>query len=104
MAALEQRTATLDLAEPCARCGRSIGARPPPAAGVSGGCMPQYYLFPTGNAFHGTCLAAEVCETAPHKQRDHIRDLLTRLAAVRPPFQLECTMRPAQGIKKSEAH
>ena len=48
MAALEQRTATLDMSEPCARCGIPVGAPPPPAVGPSGGAVPQLYLFPTG--------------------------------------------------------
>jgi hypothetical protein len=48
MAALEQRTATLDLSEACARCGAPVGAAPPAAAGPSGGAVPQLYLFPTG--------------------------------------------------------
>lgn len=50
MAALEQRTATLDLGEACARCGVPVGAPPPPTAGPSGGAVPQLYLFPTGAA------------------------------------------------------
>ena len=43
--------------------------------------MPKLYLFPTGNAFHGSCLCAEVCDLAPAMQRRRIQRLAERLAA-----------------------
>ena len=44
--------------------------------------MPKLYLFPTGNAFHGSCLCAEVCDLAPAIQRRRIHRLAERLAAM----------------------
>ena len=82
MAALEHRAATLDLAEGCARCGAPVGELPAATAGISGGSVPQFYLFPSGNAFHGTCLASEVMQLVPAAQQQRIRALLTRLSQV----------------------
>lgn len=65
----------------CARCDRSLAAPPPLAAGPSGGAVPRLYLFPTGNAFHGACLAAEVAAVAPRLQRQRIAAALASLAA-----------------------
>ena len=83
MAALEQRTATLDLSEPCARCGWAVGDGPPASAGPSGGAVPPYFLFPSGNAFHGVCLAVEVMDLVAPQQRSRIKALLSRLSKVR---------------------
>ncbi|KAK9814445.1 hypothetical protein WJX72_006013 [[Myrmecia] bisecta] len=82
MAALEQRTATLDLSEPCARCQRAVGDAPPASAGPSGGAVPRFYLFPSGNAFHGVCAGAEVMDLVAPSQRARIQTLLTRLSQV----------------------
>ena len=82
MAALEHRAATLDLSEGCARCGVAVGEAPPAIAGISGGSVPQFYLFPSGNAFHGTCLANEVMQLVPPPQQQRIHTLLTRLSQV----------------------
>ena len=82
MAALEHRAATLDLSEGCARCGVAVGEPPPATAGISGGAVPPFYLFPSGNAFHGTCLASEVMQLAPPPQQQRIHTLLTRLSQV----------------------
>ncbi|PSC73297.1 vacuolar sorting-associated 18-like protein [Micractinium conductrix] len=82
LARLEHRSAALDSAEPCARCGRPLHAPPPGSAGPSGGSLPKLFLFPTGNAFHGSCLCAEAAELAPTVQRRRIRQLAERLAAV----------------------
>ena len=82
MAALEHRAATLDLSEGCARCRVAVGEPPPATAGISGGAVPPFYLFPSGNAFHGTCLASEVMQLAPPRQQQRIHTLLTRLSQV----------------------
>lgn len=82
MAALEHRAATLDLSEGCARCGVAVGEPPPATAGISGGCVPPFYLFPSGNAFHGTCLAHEVMQLVPPPQQQRIHTLLTTLSQV----------------------
>ena len=88
MAALEHRAATLDLSEGCAQCGVAVGEPPPATAGISGGSVPQFYLFPSGNAFHGTCLASEVLQLVPPPQQQRIHSLLTHLAQV----QYSCTV------------
>jgi hypothetical protein len=82
MAALDGQAGTLDLAEPCARCGRALGTLPGARAGPSGGSVPQFYLFPTGNAFHGACLAAEVMASAAPEQRAAILATLKQLSQV----------------------
>ncbi|KAL4423908.1 hypothetical protein ABPG75_001209 [Micractinium tetrahymenae] len=82
LAQLEHRSAALDSSEPCARCGRPLHAPPPSSAGPAGGALPKLYLFPTGNAFHGSCLCAEVAELAPAVQRRRIQQLAERLAGV----------------------
>ena len=82
MAALEHRAATLDMSEPCARCGVAVGEPPPATAGPSGGAVPPFYLFPSGNAFHGACLAAEVSKLVPAPQQQRIQALLSRLSQV----------------------
>lgn len=82
MAALEHRAATLDLSEPCARCGIAVGEPPPTTAGPSGGAVPPFFLFPSGNAFHGSCLAAETSKLAPAPRQKRIAALLSRLSQV----------------------
>ena len=82
MAALEGQSGTLDLTEPCARCGRAIGALPVASACPSGRATPKFYLFPTRNVFHGTCLATEVMELASPQQCSKIRSIMLRLSRV----------------------
>ncbi len=82
MTALEGQSGTLDIAELCARCGRAIGAQPVASTCPHGGAVPQFYLFPTGNAFHGACLASEVMELALPQQASRIQSLILRLSQV----------------------
>lgn len=82
MAALEGQSGTLDLAEPCARCGRAIGGQPMASTCPHGGAVPQFYLFPTGNAFHGACLASEVMDLASPQQASKIQSIILRLSQV----------------------
>lgn len=81
MAKLEQRTATLSEVEPCASCGRAVGASPPSEAPAT--ALPPYFLFPTGNAFHGTCLTREVLALATASQRQRLHNLLPSSDMVR---------------------
>ena len=60
LARLEHRSAALDSAEPCARCGRPLHAPPPGSAGPSGGSLPKLFLFPTGDG-----ALAPPCQQAP---------------------------------------
>ena len=82
MATLEQRTATLSEAEPCASCCRPLGGGPPEDTPDSG-ILPPYLLFPTGNAFHGMCLAREVLALATPSQKQRLQDLLPHSRLVR---------------------
>ena len=82
MASLQKRTATLDLSQPCARCQLPLGSPPPPSIGPRGGALPQLYLFPTGNAFHGVCAAAEVASLVIPAQAAKIKELVAQLAQV----------------------
>ena len=92
MASLQKRTATLDLAQPCARCGQPLGSSAPQSLGPQGGSVPALYLFPTGNAFHGVCAAAEVVALAIPAQAAKVRDLLGQLAQVKTPLmRCACT-------------
>lgn len=81
MAKLEQRTATLSVTEACASCDRPIGDDPPPLD-LAISAIPPYFLFPTGNAFHGACLVQEVLALAIPNQEARIRDLLASLSKV----------------------
>ena len=82
MAALDGQAGTLDLTEQCARCGRALGSLPGASAESSDGSVPQFYLFPTGNAFHGVCLAAEIMASATPEQCSSIKTTLKRLSQV----------------------
>ena len=79
---VEGRAAAIDLEEPCASCGRPLHQQPPASAGPSGGALPRLFLFPSGNAFHGSCLCAEAGALAPPPQRKRIARLAARLAGV----------------------
>jgi vacuolar protein sorting-associated protein 18 len=68
----------------CARCKRPLLQQPPATAGPSGGALPRMFVFPTGNAFHGACLCAEVADLVPAPQRRRILDLSARLAKMKP--------------------
>eukprot|EP00887_Chlorella_sp_A99_P003324 scaffold26.g3324.t1 len=83
LAQLEHRAASLDTSEPCARCGRPLHQPPPTSAGPSGGALPRVFLFPTGNAFHGACLCAEVGALLPPHERRRLAQLAARLAGTR---------------------
>jgi vacuolar protein sorting-associated protein 18 len=78
---LEGRVAAVDpSAAKCARCDRIVAQPSPTAAGPSGGCLPKYYVFPTGNVFHGSCLCVEVAGLVPRIQAKRIQDLQQKLA------------------------
>ena len=66
----------------CASCRRLINERPPISAGPSGGMMPPYYAFPTGNMYHGACLCSEVSKLAMPEQRQEIQALSKALIAI----------------------
>lgn len=83
MALLERRQATLDANELCCKCQRAIGGPPGLPNGLGHGVeIATFYLFPTGNAFHGACLLEVVREGAPAAQAARINGLLLRLEQV----------------------
>jgi hypothetical protein len=79
---VEGRAAAVDLEGPCAACRRPLHLHPPASAGPTGGHIPRVFVFPTGNAFHGSCLCAEAAALAPPPQRLRIEKLAKRLATV----------------------
>lgn len=68
----------------CCSCSRLINERPPSSAGPSGGMMPTYYVFPTGNMYHGACLCSETIKVATAAQKKVIRNLANSLVAIQP--------------------
>lgn len=80
--AIEGRVGAVDLEGQCASCKRPLHQQPPATAGPSGGALPRVFLFPTGNAFHGSCLCWEAAELAPPPQRARIVRLAGRLAGL----------------------
>jgi hypothetical protein len=46
----------------------------------AGGAIQPFFVFPTGNAYHGVCCAAEVMELANLQQQSRIRNILTALS------------------------
>ena len=83
MEALDQRSATLNMEEPCSRCRLRLCDPPPADAGPSGGRLPPFYLFPSSNAFHGACLCAEAAALATAAQKGRIQYLQQALSLVR---------------------
>lgn len=65
----------------CISCSRLLVDRPA-RSGPSGGFLPQMYLFPTGNAYHGSCLCFEVIKLVPTAQQKVIEKLSQSLASV----------------------
>lgn len=89
--ALQSRTAAVDLAAAaCCRCGRLLLAappQPPPGAGLpggQGGALPPFYLFPSGQAYHALCCAAEVIDLVAPQQQVKIRSLVSQLVKAKP--------------------
>lgn len=69
----------------CASCWRPLNQDPPVGAGPRGGALPRSYYFPTSfNAFHTSCLCAEVCKLVPEAQRKRIFELTIRLTSQPP--------------------
>lgn len=77
---LEHRGAILDLTQTCAFCSRPLYQPPPSSAGPSGGKLPLMYLFPSGNAFHCSCLCTELGALAPFQQRQRMHHLVQDLS------------------------
>ena len=94
--ALESQAATLDLSELCTCCGRQIGGLPPASVSSAPAALPLFYLFPTGNAFHGACLAKEVMAAAAPQQQKAISALIKQLSQASylcRPVPHSCTVR-----------
>ncbi|GBF90405.1 hypothetical protein Rsub_03401 [Raphidocelis subcapitata] len=82
---LSGRAATVGGREPCARCGRALLDAPPNAGGLpAGGAVPQFYVYPTGLAFHVLCAAEEVLQFGGPARARRTRQLLSRLARADP--------------------
>lgn len=82
---LSNRTAVISSSELCVACGRAILDPPPnPLHLPSGGAVPPFYLFPTGQAFHVLCAASEVVQYGGEVRAGRVRKLLQRLAKSEP--------------------
>lgn len=82
---LSNRTAVISSSELCVACGRAILDPPPnPLHLPSGGAIPPFYLFPTGQAFHVLCAASEVVQYGGEVRAGRLRKLLQRLAKAEP--------------------
>jgi hypothetical protein len=82
---LSNRTAVISSTELCAACGRSILDPPTnPTRLPSGGAVPPFYLFPTGQAFHVLCAAAEVVQYGGEVRAGRVQKLLQRLSKAQP--------------------
>lgn len=82
---LSNRTAVISSSELCAACGRSILDPPPnPTRLPCGGAVPPFYLFPTGQAFHVLCAAAEVVQYGGEGRAARVQKLLQRLSKAEP--------------------
>ncbi|CAD7699110.1 unnamed protein product [Ostreobium quekettii] len=79
---LESRTAVVDMERPCARCDAGLGDTPRSVSLPSGGALQPYFVFPTGLAFHGVCLCAEVLELVGPRKQERVQKLMTRLSKV----------------------
>jgi hypothetical protein len=82
---LSARTAVISSSELCAACGRAILDPPPnPLRLPSGGAVPPFYLFPSAQAFHVLCAAAEVVAYGGDARAGRTRKLLQRLSKAEP--------------------
>lgn len=82
---LSSRTAVISSGQLCAACGRAILDPPPNKLRLpAGGAVPPFYLFPTGQAFHALCAAAEVVAYGGEARAGRTRKLLQRLSKAEP--------------------
>ncbi|GAX74136.1 hypothetical protein CEUSTIGMA_g1585.t1 [Chlamydomonas eustigma] len=77
---LSTRIAALSSEQACVRCGRPLSVVPKPCGLPSGGAIQPFFVFPTGNAYHGVCCAAEVMELANVQQQSKIQSILVALS------------------------
>eukprot|EP00878_Enallax_costatus_P011969 GHUV01012497.1.p1 GENE.GHUV01012497.1~~GHUV01012497.1.p1 ORF type:complete len:1028 (+),score=282.75 GHUV01012497.1:49-3132(+) len=82
---LQSRTAVISTRETCVACNRSILDPPPNTLKLpNGGAVPPFYLFPTGQAFHVLCAAAEVIRYGGDMRASKVRSLLQKLSKLEP--------------------
>lgn len=82
---LSNRTAVISSSELCVACGRAIlDPAPNPMRLPCGGAVPPFYLFPTGQAFHVLCAAAEVVQYGGELRATRVRKLLQCLSRAEP--------------------
>eukprot|EP01025_Chloroclados_australasicus_P049395 TRINITY_DN5625_c0_g1_i2.p1 TRINITY_DN5625_c0_g1~~TRINITY_DN5625_c0_g1_i2.p1 ORF type:complete len:891 (+),score=128.42 TRINITY_DN5625_c0_g1_i2:147-2819(+) len=67
----------------CTRCGQSLRAEPvpnfdlPPVQG-----LPRYFVYPTGQCYHGICATADFVELADSRRASSVRHMLGRLLSL----------------------
>lgn len=82
---LSNRTAAISSSELCVACSRAVlDPAPNPLLLPSGGAIPPFYLFPTGQAFHVLCAATEVVQYAGELRAGRVRKLLQQLSRAEP--------------------
>ncbi|WIA14238.1 hypothetical protein OEZ85_002776 [Tetradesmus obliquus] len=82
---LQSRTAVVSSRQVCVACNRCILDPPPnPLKLPCGGAVPPFYLFPTGQAFHVLCAAAEVVQYGGDLRAKEVKLLLQKLSRLEP--------------------
>jgi len=66
----------------CLSCGRPLSQKPPPFNGITGGALPSFYLFASGNGYHGSCLCSERLRIATIAERGRIKHLWQELVSI----------------------
>lgn len=66
----------------CLSCGRLLSQKPPPFNGITGGALPAFYLFASGNGYHGSCLCSERLRIATLPERERIKYLWQELVSI----------------------
>ena len=79
--ALRGRRGAVAASAPCARCGRAVGGPPPPSplssslnsSSSSSSSISKVYLYPTGNAYHGSCAVEALAGSLPAREAASLR-------------------------------
>eukprot|EP00890_Picochlorum_soloecismus_P001861 jgi/Picsp_1/2676/NSC_00906-R1_vacuolar protein sorting-associated protein 18 homolog len=90
----------------CLSCGRSLSQKSPPFNGITGGALPAFYLFASGNGYHGSCLCSERLRIATLPERGRIKSLWQELVSIgdsRSPESIDSTQRLLDALNREVA-